>query len=533
MVVDLRSDTVTLPSPAMREAMYRAEVGDDVYGEDPTINLLVEQSLVVVRETTQVRYRLLETVREFGRMQLVDAGDDESAERSLRAWAVELATRAGHRLNTPDQVATVALVRAEEGNLVDVLRRSLADADVPAVTAMYGVLAGFWMVEGSHAKVISLGPAVVEVLLSAPTPPELVDGVRLCLGATGVNEMIFHGAVSDTLISRLRELGPGTTAHVAPMVRLLVEYCAEADQQVERLEALVADPDPAVAGLALLWTSHVYENLGDLATARAAARRALDLCNDAYGPWMRGALSATLSGLAFQTGDLVEAAHYAQAALPVLRALGAYEDHAQTRAILAMLALHEGRLGDAERIFDEVVSEDDTQALFGGAMELMCGRAELLLAKGETEAGLAAYATAVSNIRTRGMPGMRAPAAFAPWVMFAQAALVAAFVRHRRRAGSDRDDLIRNARAVLDQERFIDVPVLGCAVFALAVWELTFGDHATGATLLAYADRFAFNRMLPSLDWSWATSLAQPAEIGPGDPAQLRKPLYALLQELD
>ena len=39
-VVDLRSDTVTLPSPEMRKAMYEAELGDDVYGEDPTINLL-------------------------------------------------------------------------------------------------------------------------------------------------------------------------------------------------------------------------------------------------------------------------------------------------------------------------------------------------------------------------------------------------------------------------------------------------------------------------------------------------------------
>jgi threonine aldolase len=41
-MLDLRSDTVTLPSPAMREAMYRAEVGDDVYKEDPTINRLQE-----------------------------------------------------------------------------------------------------------------------------------------------------------------------------------------------------------------------------------------------------------------------------------------------------------------------------------------------------------------------------------------------------------------------------------------------------------------------------------------------------------
>jgi len=38
--VDLRSDTVTLPTPAMRRAMYEAELGDDVFGEDPTVNRL-------------------------------------------------------------------------------------------------------------------------------------------------------------------------------------------------------------------------------------------------------------------------------------------------------------------------------------------------------------------------------------------------------------------------------------------------------------------------------------------------------------
>ena len=39
-MIDLRSDTVTKPSSAMREAMAQAEVGDDVYGEDPTVNRL-------------------------------------------------------------------------------------------------------------------------------------------------------------------------------------------------------------------------------------------------------------------------------------------------------------------------------------------------------------------------------------------------------------------------------------------------------------------------------------------------------------
>jgi threonine aldolase len=41
--IDLRSDTVTKPTPAMRKAMADAEVGDDVYGEDPTVNSLQEK----------------------------------------------------------------------------------------------------------------------------------------------------------------------------------------------------------------------------------------------------------------------------------------------------------------------------------------------------------------------------------------------------------------------------------------------------------------------------------------------------------
>lgn len=43
MTVDLRSDTVTKPTPAMLEAMMRAEVGDDVFGEDPTVKILEQK----------------------------------------------------------------------------------------------------------------------------------------------------------------------------------------------------------------------------------------------------------------------------------------------------------------------------------------------------------------------------------------------------------------------------------------------------------------------------------------------------------
>lgn len=47
-MIDLRSDTVTLPTPAMRRAMADAELGDDVFGEDPTVRALEERAAVLL-----------------------------------------------------------------------------------------------------------------------------------------------------------------------------------------------------------------------------------------------------------------------------------------------------------------------------------------------------------------------------------------------------------------------------------------------------------------------------------------------------
>jgi threonine aldolase len=53
-MIDLRSDTVTKPTPAMRRAMAEAEVGDDVYGEDPTLNLLERRAAEIMGKEAAV-----------------------------------------------------------------------------------------------------------------------------------------------------------------------------------------------------------------------------------------------------------------------------------------------------------------------------------------------------------------------------------------------------------------------------------------------------------------------------------------------
>jgi threonine aldolase len=54
MVVDLRSDTVTQPTPGMKEAMMSAEIGDDVFGEDPSVNVLEKKCAALLGKEAAV-----------------------------------------------------------------------------------------------------------------------------------------------------------------------------------------------------------------------------------------------------------------------------------------------------------------------------------------------------------------------------------------------------------------------------------------------------------------------------------------------
>src|SRR5262249_40936144 len=150
--------------------------------------------------------------------------------------------------------------------------------------------------------------------------------------------------------------------------------------------------------------------------------------------------------------------------------------------------------------------------------------------------GLAAYADAVQFIRTLTIPGLERTDGFGPLLLYPPAALVTASVRHGQRAQAYRDEVLARATRMTgrtDSAGFVDVPILGCGISALAVWELVYGDRTSGERLLAYAERFAFSRMLPSFDWSWATSLGQPAHIGNRKPPELLGELHALLAQLD
>ncbi|MBB6118671.1 threonine aldolase family protein [Nocardiopsis algeriensis] len=98
-MIDLRSDTVTRPTPQMRRAMAEAEVGDDVFGEDPTVRALEEETAALLGKEAALYVPSGHMANQLGLYVSVRSGDE--------VWAHE-----HHHLVGDEQGATAVLARA-------------------------------------------------------------------------------------------------------------------------------------------------------------------------------------------------------------------------------------------------------------------------------------------------------------------------------------------------------------------------------------------------------------------------------------
>ena len=163
-------------------------LGHDALDE---VQSLVDQSLLTVIDAGgTVRYRMLETVREFGRMQLVGAGEDAAAEAALLVWARQHASTHAAELWSPGQVAAVRAIAVEENNLADALRAAVAVPDPAATAELTAALAGFWTVRGENTRVIAITAAVDAALTGWQPEPDEIDAAVTAAAVTALNTMV-------------------------------------------------------------------------------------------------------------------------------------------------------------------------------------------------------------------------------------------------------------------------------------------------------------------------------------------------------
>ncbi len=372
--------------------------GDEVEVVD-LLTRLVDKSLVTVDpQGVDVRYRLLETVRQYAREKLVDAGDADAVQRRHRDFFLTLAEQAEPELHTATQTIWLDRLEAEHDNLRVALEWSLGQAGDDSGLLLATALAPFWhargyltegrewlerarVQEGTVIPALRLRWLMAAVLLAfaqddfARTKALLEDAVplarasddrqALALTLAWLGHATWHVgdrprglALCEESLILARTVGESwSTAVVFVEVATVAAHEGDHQKAAPLLEDSLRLFRTAGDTAGIAWC--LYQ-LGSLALTRADYRRAVGLIEESLALQRRlgrkPAIAASLSRLgriALAQGDYDRAVAIFETSLGLAVELGKQQDAAGRKVGIGLAALARGDFERAERLFEE------------------------------------------------------------------------------------------------------------------------------------------------------------------------------------
>ncbi len=354
MTIDLRSDTVTHPTLAMRKAMYEAELGDDVFGDDPTVNALEERAAELLGKEAALfvasgsMANLVSQLGHLARGQETIAGAsthmvaDEQAghavvvgtsikqmpERPDGTWDLDELADSFHDATDPHEAITglVALENTYAHSMAQPLTLEYTRA-VAAIAHAHGV--------PLHIDGARFFNATVALGLSPRALAEPADSVAFCLSkglscpvgslVVGSRDFIFRAHRGRKLVGGgMRQVGVLAAAGLVAlsdgpdgMVERLAEDHANARRLAEGLAALDGIESPG--GLA-------QPTLGTLDPRRAATNFVVFRVRRARSAFLDALRARGVLMIEYSHGTIRAVTHYGITAGDVERVLAASAD---------------------------------------------------------------------------------------------------------------------------------------------------------------------------------------------------------------
>ncbi|MGP3959508.1 ATP-binding protein [Nonomuraea sp. 3N208] len=317
---------------------------------------LVDKS-VLIREDHPggVRYRMLETLRQYGRERLCERGEETRLRRRHRAYYRDLAGRARAEVFGPGQVTWFTRLQLEHANLRSALDGWLAKpADAATGLSMAADLLYHWIT----SYYLGEGRAWLERGLAAVSSPDDVRGRALWAGGwLAVIQADLPAATS--MLEECRRIGErlgdeallGYAELFSGMVAMCQERPRDAIGCYERaLEHHRATGDPVGLALSLIRLSLARSFLGESEAAIATAEQALAVC-EAHGEgWHKAYTMMALGVEVWRQGDLPRATELEHQSLAFNRSLGDRLGVGITIEVLAWIAATQGLHERAARL---------------------------------------------------------------------------------------------------------------------------------------------------------------------------------------
>ncbi|UIX33225.1 ATP-binding protein [Streptomyces sp. GQFP] len=478
---------------------FSGEAAEHVLGDDalPLLEQLAGQSLLTVAETPAgVRFRMLETVREFSAARRAEAGEDATAVGQFLVWARDFGVTYHDWFFGSGPLTAWERVRAEQDNLVAALRHALARTDGAAIAALTAVLAALWSTGSNYPRLTALAADTGPPLSHYRPEPEYVEVARAAAVLCTASLFMGYGPRAERHLVTLRRLPPAppdTLVRAIAIVLGAVPDMRPPDYDV--LRRLCASEQPLLAGIAECVATYVWESEHDIDRALASARRIIAALAPADNPFLQVLGHARLGELCLKTEQGEAAYEHLKAALDVLPRLGDEQDSIGVRSGLVLACLQRGDPDEAEywlRLTEghQPSQQDDLHSPGLG------GRAEIALSRGLTEVGLGLWRSAVEGMAEAG-PMYDGDPFLDRWVLQIQSAAVTAHAHvgrlepvaelvHRLRQG---------LRTLLSgpSPAPMELPLYGTVLHALGMADLAYGDPAA-VRMIALAERLGVLR---------------------------------------
>jgi predicted ATPase/DNA-binding XRE family transcriptional regulator len=301
----------------------------------------------------ELHFEMLETIREYARERLVEAGAADGAMERHRNWFIGFAERAEPEFFRHNQVIWLDRIEREHDNLRAVLRRCIASRDAARGLRLANAIYQFWLLR------------------------HIGEGRTWLVNLLAISDRTTADSTRSWTLSLAGSLA-GVQGDL-PLARSLL---------VEGLDLAGQEDDRRATAFALLSLASVDRAQGDLATARARLEASLDLWRTLADPWHLGRCLFHLGELAAGLGDQTIAGDRIRESLAIFRQLGDRWGMGYSLRALGFDAYHRGNFSEARRYYDESLAlgrEVGDQAVvawtFWGLGLVDCAEADYIAAR--------------------------------------------------------------------------------------------------------------------------------------------------------
>jgi predicted ATPase/DNA-binding SARP family transcriptional activator len=342
---------------ATLEAVEQVCAGDDGT-KDRVLDLLtslVDKSLVLL---VGDRYRLLETIKAYGRERLVAAGEADRVRDAFVDWCTRLAATAEPHLRRAEQLYWLDVLEADHDNLHAAVRAAIAAGDAAAAHRLVGNVGWYWWLRGHKAEGADLAHEVVSMRGEA-APGDRV--LALSLAAMLQIDSAYDQRYAFAWFKEAVRLVTTQDLRGHPLARLIVslnEVMVTYGKPAESVrmyvsDVLYTDDDPWVLGAARVMRAHASLNAGMLhEEAEEDFRVALDAFREVGERWGMSFALCSLADVVAWRGDFATALEYYAEAVRLFAELVTNEDLVRYR--LKIVGLHM-MLGQHDRARAELV----------------------------------------------------------------------------------------------------------------------------------------------------------------------------------